>query len=131
MTQVIQRHQQPISPISDPRKISLTPSCEGKTDLFFSESTIDMRTAQLICSSCPCREPCTERARQRPPFAGVWGGIIFVNGDELLTKRGRGRPRKSEQLDNARTLKALEQSEVIGESDEDDDSDQGLARQIA
>lgn len=129
MTQVIQQHQQ-LKPVSDPGRLSLIPSCEGKTDLFFSESTIDMRSAQLICSSCSLREPCTEQARQRPPFAGVWGGIIFVNGEELLTKRGRGRPRKSEQLDNARVLKALEHPDNTDKSDEDQ-SGQNLTRQIA
>ena len=36
-------------------------------------------------------------ARLDPPYAGVWGGVIFVDGEELLSKRGRGRPSKQEK----------------------------------
>lgn len=102
-------------------------SCEGRTELFFSERTMDMRAAQVICSSCPLREPCLSEARSRPPFAGVWGGVIFVNGEELLLKRGRGRPRKSEQLDNARILKALGATSVTEEESSDDELTQQIA----
>lgn len=84
--------------------------CAGKTDLFFSEKTSDMRKAQTICASCDFQPTCLSQARENPPFAGVWGGVIFVSGEELLVKRGRGRPRKSEDLDNARMIKILNQT---------------------
>ncbi|MFN8016416.1 MAG: WhiB family transcriptional regulator [Acidimicrobiia bacterium] len=81
--------------------------CDGKTDLFFSENTQDMRQAQMICSGCSYRVSCLENAIETKPFAGVWGGAIFVNGELSLDKRGRGRPRKTEHLDNARVVKAF------------------------
>jgi len=132
MTQVLEQHRQQNKNYENEKQLlSVAPSCEGKTGLFFSEKTADMRAAQLICATCPMRTPCTQQARERPPFAGVWGGIIFVNGEELLTKRGRGRPRKSEELDNARLLKVLDQSASDKESSDSEDSGQDLSRQIA
>lgn len=108
-----------------------TPACEGKTELFFSERTQDMRTAQMICTTCLIRDPCLQSAREQPPFAGVWAGVIFVNGEEQLLKRGRGRPRKTEQLDNARILKTLASASKNGDVDQPSDSGQEHARQIA
>lgn len=70
--------------------------CRGKTQLFFSERTKDMQVAQAICTSCPGQSKCLAQARANPPYAGVWGGLIFVDGEELLFKRGRGRPAKNE-----------------------------------
>ena len=134
MTQVLEQHRQhrqnsEISQGDAPAQV-MAPACEGKTDLFFSERTTDMRIAQVICATCVMRDPCLAAAREQPPFAGVWGGVIFVNGEELLLKRGRGRPRKSEQLDNARVLKALgATSHEVNEDEED--SEQVLQRQIA
>jgi hypothetical protein len=68
--------------------------CRGKTQLFFSERTKDMQSAQAICMACPGQQECLSQARANPPYAGVWGGVIFVDGEELLFKRGRGRPAK-------------------------------------
>ncbi len=113
------------------------PACSGRTELFFSEKTQDMRAAQVICATCTLRVQCLEQARLHKAFAGVWGGVIFVNGEEILLKRGRGRPRKSEELDNARVLKALAVNapveEVIQEpeNEEIDDSQHVLQRHIA
>lgn len=130
MTQVIEQHRQHQE--YGQQKSSLrSPSCEGKTDLFFSERTVDMRAAQMICSICPLRDPCTQQARERPPFAGVWGGIIFVNGEELLTKRGRGRPRKTEELDNARLIKVLESTANPTDCGDEQDSGPELIKNIA
>jgi len=124
MTLIIEKEQQ--------QQEQLTPACEGKTELFFSERTRDMRAAQTICSGCSVRQSCLESARSNPPFAGVWGGVIFVNGEELLTKRGRGRPAKSEQLDNARVLKALAAKELASSDEgEEQDSNRELVQQIA
>lgn len=130
MTQVFQhQHQDRHEQHSNDVPIQSAPACEGLTELFFSERTTDMRVAQVMCSTCSFREPCLEQARIRPPFAGVWGGIIFVNGEEQLLKRGRGRPRKSEQLDNARLLKTLG---AVGQTQSDGQGSQSVPeRQIA
>ena len=105
-----------------------SPACAGMTELFFSGRTRDMRAAQ----TGPSRQSCLDAARANPPFAGVWGGVIFVNGEELLTKRGRGRPAKNEQLENARVIKALAAQVSDADNDETEkDSDQDLVRQIA
>ena len=106
-------------------------ACAGQTDLFFSEKTKDMRAAQMICSSCESRDPCLTQARENPPFAGVWGGVIFVNGVEELTKRGRGRPRKSELLENARIIKALSKEPDVKEMVDFDLPSGNIGKQIA
>lgn len=85
--------------------------CLGKTNLFFSERTKDMRIAQQLCAACPNQSKCLSEARANPPYAGVWGGVIFVDGEELLFKRGRGRPSKNEQSEiesNVAALKVLQ-----------------------
>jgi WhiB family redox-sensing transcriptional regulator len=81
--------------------------CLGKTNLFFSERTKDMRIAQQICAACPNQKKCLSEARANPPYAGVWGGVIFVDGEELLFKRGRGRPPKDECSENESNVAAL------------------------
>lgn len=85
--------------------------CLGKTNLFFSERSKDMAIAQQICAACPNQKKCLSEARANPPYAGVWGGVIFVDGEELLFKRGRGRPPKNEQSEiesNVAALKVLQ-----------------------
>lgn len=86
--------------------------CRGKTELFFSERTKDMQTAQAICMSCPGQSKCLTQARANPPYAGVWGGVIFVDGEELLFKRGRGRPAKQEYDENHTKALALSTKQI-------------------
>jgi len=112
-------------------KSRVGPACDGQTELFFSERTRDMREAQLVCAGCSIRSECLDQARQSPPFAGVWGGVVFVNGEEQLNKRGRGRPRKSESLDNARVRKALEHAAHNDEMNEKDGPSPNIVKQIA
>jgi hypothetical protein len=131
MTQVLEHHRQHYQRhvLEPPERQDVPgPACTGRTELFFSERTADMRSAQVICASCSVRDACLEQARERPPFAGVWGGVVFVNGEEQLLKRGRGRPRKSEELDNARVLKALADQSRHSERSEES---QELNRHIA
>ena len=94
--QYSQSNYQPKEQLDTTQQTSSVP-CSGKTKLFFSENSKDMRIAQQICLSCPNQQKCLAQARQDPPYAGVWGGVIFVDGEELLAKRGRGRPSKNEQ----------------------------------
>ena len=131
MTQVLEKHrQQPQQDESQIQSGLSIPACHGKTELFFSEKTIDMRLAQIICSTCPMRVNCLEEARINPPFAGVWGGFVFDNGEEQLFKRGRGRPRKSEQLDNARVQRALENKDS-SDTKQDGNAGEVQVRRIA
>ena len=48
------------------------------------------------CQSCPVRELCLAGALERREPWGVWGGQVFVHGDVVARKRGRGRPRKDQ-----------------------------------
>lgn len=73
-------------------------ACKGGEhhELFFSEQPTDLAAAQRICSSCPVRVGCLAGALERREEWGVWGGVIFWDGEAYHRKRGRGRPRKSE-----------------------------------
>ncbi len=124
MNKLLLEQQRQIDYLQQP---STEPACSGQTDLFFSESTKDMLSAQLVCARCTVRSICLDQARSNPPFAGVWGGVIFVNGEEQATKRGRGRPRKSESLDNARVRKALQ----LSAKSKEEQGNQGLSPDIA
>ena len=68
----------------------------GKSELFFSESPTDLAAAQSICGECDVRVHCLEYALENAVEWGVWGGVIFWDGQAYYRKRGRGRPKRSE-----------------------------------
>src|SRR6266704_2270945 len=70
--------------------------CVGDPDLFFAESPDDVELAKSLCSDCPVRARCLAGAVERREPWGVWGGQLFIRGEIVPRKRGRGRPRKSE-----------------------------------
>jgi WhiB family transcriptional regulator, redox-sensing transcriptional regulator len=52
-------------------------ACKGMTNLFYSEHHTDIARARAICSTCPVRSQCLERAIERREVYGVWGGRIM------------------------------------------------------
>jgi WhiB family transcriptional regulator, redox-sensing transcriptional regulator len=70
--------------------------CADDPDLFFAESPDDVELAKSLCSDCPVRARCLAGAVERREPWGVWGGELFIRGEIVPRKRGRGRPRKSE-----------------------------------
>lgn len=64
--------------------------------LFFSQRADELAAAQDICHRCPVRIRCLELALEEGLEYGVWGGVIFWDGQAYHRKRGRGRPRLSE-----------------------------------
>ena len=63
-------------------------------ELWFAERTAQVEQAKALCRTCPLREECLTGAIEREEPWGVWGGEVFVGGQVVATKRGRGRPRK-------------------------------------
>ena len=63
---------------------------------FFSESIPDQQRAQQICADCPVRMACLRDAVSIGVEFGVWGGVIFWDGQPFYRKRGRGRPSRDE-----------------------------------
>ena len=70
--------------------------CAGDPDLFFAESPDDVEVAKSLCSDCPIRPACLAGAVERREPWGVWGGELFIRGEIVPRKRGRGRPRKND-----------------------------------
>ncbi len=68
--------------------------CQIHPDLFFAEHADDLRSARVLCGTCPVRTACLSGAIARQEPWGVWGGEILVQGVPRATKRGRGRPPK-------------------------------------
>lgn len=64
--------------------------------LFFSQTASDLAAAQAICAQCPVRIACLEMALEENFEYGVWGGVIFWDGQAFHRKCGRGRPRRSD-----------------------------------
>jgi len=71
-------------------------SREGSHELFFSERPAELAQAQRICAQCDVRVKCLEVALQEEIDWGVWGGVIFWDGQPYHRRRGRGRPRRAE-----------------------------------
>lgn len=69
---------------------------EGSHDLFFSDRPSELTKAQEICASCIVRVRCLELALLENMEWGVWGGVIFWDGQPFHRRRGRGRPRHAE-----------------------------------
>lgn len=71
-------------------------SREGRHEIFFSDRPSDLAEAQLICAGCPVKIECLEVALSEGHEWGVWGGVIFWDGQPYHRRRGRGRPSRSE-----------------------------------
>lgn len=72
----------------------LIPCRSHDPELWFAEHTAQVEQAKGLCRTCPIREGCLAGAIERQEPWGVWGGEVFVGGQVVPTKRGRGRPRK-------------------------------------
>lgn len=70
----------------------------GDTSSFFTNESEAVRVAQLICGTCPvdARAACLEYALSTNMEYGVWGGILFWDGQAFYRKRPPGRPRADE-----------------------------------
>ena len=69
---------------------------EGSHELFFSEQPAELAQAQRICAQCEVRVSCLGVALQEELDWGVWGGVIFWDGQPYHRRRNRGRPRQAE-----------------------------------
>jgi WhiB family redox-sensing transcriptional regulator len=69
---------------------------EGSHWLFFSDDPAELAQAQSICARCAIRVKCLEVALGENMEWGVWGGVIFWDGEPFHRRRGRGRPKRSE-----------------------------------
>lgn len=76
---------------------------EGAHELFFSERPSDLAEAQRICAGCSVRVQCLELALRERHEWGVWGGVIFWDGQPFYRRRGRGRPA---QIDSTLPIEA-------------------------
>lgn len=72
----------------------LIPCRSNDPELWFAERTAEVEQAKALCRSCPLLEGCLAGALEREEPWGVWGGEVFVGGQVVAVKRGRGRPRK-------------------------------------
>lgn len=69
----------------------------GRHDLFFSDKPSELAEAQSICGGCDLRIRCLRYALEEEIEWGVWGGVIFWDGQPYHRRRGRGRPRRGER----------------------------------
>jgi WhiB family redox-sensing transcriptional regulator len=72
----------------------LIPCRTGDPELWFAEQSAQVEQAKALCRECPLQQGCLAGAIERAEPWGVWGGEVFVAGQVVASKRGRGRPRK-------------------------------------
>jgi len=73
----------------------LIPCRSHDPELWFAEQTAQVERAKALCRECPIMAGCLAGAIDRAEPWGVWGGQVFVSGEVVPMKRGRGRPRKN------------------------------------
>ncbi|MBD8078231.1 WhiB family transcriptional regulator [Cellulosimicrobium arenosum] len=78
--------------------LDLLPCRSNDPELWFAERTIEVERAKALCRTCPLAAGCLAGALERREPWGVWGGEVFVDGNVVARKRGRGRPSKAEVL---------------------------------
>ena len=71
------------------------PCRSNDPELWFAEQTTQVEQAKALCRECPLVDGCLAGALERSEPWGVWGGEVFIGGEVVATKRGRGRPRKN------------------------------------
>ena len=76
-------------------------------ELWFAATPESVARAQRLCGGCPLRAPCLAGAVERREPWGVWGGELFKHGVPVARKRGPGRPRKEDELDQRTAERAL------------------------
>ena len=64
----------------------------GETSSFFTNESEAVQVAQMICGTCPvdARAACLEYALSTNMEYGVWGGILFWDGQGLLPEEAPG-----------------------------------------
>ena len=72
----------------------LIPCRTSDPELWFAEQSAQVEQAKALCRECPLQQGCLAGAIERAEPWGVWGGEVFVAGQVVASKRGRGRPRK-------------------------------------
>ncbi|HEY0187704.1 MAG TPA: WhiB family transcriptional regulator [Cellulomonas sp.] len=72
----------------------MVPCRTGDPELWFAERTAEVERAKALCRQCPLVADCLAGALDRHEPWGVWGAEVFVGGEVVAVKRGRGRPRK-------------------------------------
>ena len=68
----------------------------SRSDLFFSDDVEELGQAQSICRECSVQLECLRTALEDNVEWGVWGGVIFWDGQPFYRRRGRGRPRNED-----------------------------------
>lgn len=86
--------------------VDTTPCLENDAELWFAESTYEVERAKALCGPCPLRAACLAGAVERAEPWGVWGGEVFIGGLMVATKRGRGRPRKDDAIEERQLVDA-------------------------
>ncbi|WP_328799003.1 WhiB family transcriptional regulator [Puerhibacterium puerhi] len=80
---------------------TMLPCRTNDAELWFAEHTAQVEQAKALCRTCPLQAGCLAGAIDRAEPWGVWGGEVFVDGVIVARKRGRGRPRKTDNAASA------------------------------
>lgn len=73
---------------------TLRAACRGlDVDLFYSVEEQDVAAALVVCSTCPVRTPCLDRAMQSREAFGTWGGTTEAERRRVFRRERRGRQR--------------------------------------
>lgn len=77
--------------------------CMEHTDpeIWFPSTASAAAFAKSLCGTCPIAASCLDGALRRDEGWGVWGGELFEHGQIVRVKRGRGRPRKTPDVQAA------------------------------
>ena len=87
--------------------VRVAPCRTEDAELWFAAEPESVTRAQRLCGACPLRVTCLAGALERREPWGVWGGELFERGVPVARKRGPGRPRKGDGVDQRAAEHAL------------------------
>lgn len=86
---------------------------KGRTELFYSDFSADIRRAKAICGLCPFRVECLAYAEEKGESFGVWGGVDRKKRKRMTeSRKAKAAAAVTSQAQEQRSTRAQQRREL-------------------